>query len=279
MLKNLGRTVLIVSVLLGAEACSSLSSGGPVPEESFVENRGAADQGIRLFVTQDAGGKGHFRLLCSDLGSITVQGNLSSDVDGMTLEFSTLEWFSTWSNGWTEASFLLEGTMTLRCDPTSDIWVLSLKSQPKLDAVRSAAVRYFDTYIRGEVGTQQFTLRWQRIQAVCRELTIRSNGPGLARQPEILARYLFPEVYDPSRVLPPSKVSFHAGLEWNREYTKTCLPEGLQKLRDDGTLLRDFQETPELWQLALVWDDFWLHRGNAAGLWQGATTYRSGDSL
>ena len=43
--------------------------------------------------------------------------------------------------------------------------------------------------------------------------------------------------------------------------------ELLARIRNEGTMLRDYKESPGLWRLALGWEDFWEHRGYAAGLW------------
>jgi len=256
---------LMTMVLAGCTSSPALSTDSV---RTLVENPASPSLGIQIVVTSVQGQTRTFRLYCPDLGPVVVRGTVSDGTEGLILEFESLEWFSTWPGGWTEVSFLLEGELALTTDRTSGIEVVDLQTTPKLDAVRSAAIRYYDSYVRGVEGEREFSLRWKRIQAVCHDLAVRFNGPNLARQPELIKRSLFPEVFDPEAVLPVSSYSFQGGQRWNLEYSRQILSEGLQKLRDDGTLFRDYQESPGLWQLALVWDDFWQHHGRSAALRQ-----------
>ena len=202
-----------------------------------------------------------------DLGPVAIRGTAESEGEGWLLKFESLDWFNTWPDGWTEASFLLEGESSLLPSSAGDVWILSLRSMPKLDAVQSAAIRYFDTYIRGQKGIAEFSHRWDRIQAVCKELFDRFDGPSLARRPDALRRYLFPEVYGYDETPTPGfhKV-FGQGQEWNADYSAEHFSESLKKIRENGTMLRDYKESPGLWQLALSWEDFWEHQGYSAGL-------------
>jgi len=270
MWKNLATltffTLLATSLVC---ACASTPSKVKVSEIKFAEVVDDPQEGIQLEFTQNKAGEEQFRLMYPELGPVAIRGVAEHESEGWLLKFESLDWFNAWSDGWTEASFLLEGESSLMPTTTSsgDIWVLSLRTMPKLDAVRSAAIRYFDTYIRGQKGIEEFSNRWDRIKAVCNELLNRFDGPRLARSPDALRRYLFPEVYSYDK---PPKQGFHKvfsqGQEWNTDYSIEHLPESLRLVRDDGTMLRDYKESPGLWQLALSWEDFWEHRGYAAGL-------------
>ena len=258
------------SMLIAASlVCSCASAPGNIksPAIRFAEVADDPKEGIQLDLSQAADGGTRFRLTYPDLGPVAIRGAAKRDGDGWLLQFENLDWFNTWPDGWTEASFLLEGESSLIPSSTGDVWVLSLRAMPKLDAVTSAAMRYFDTYIRGRKGVDEFTHRWDRIQAVCKELLNRFDGPSLARRPEALGRYLFPEVYGYDE--PPAsgfpKV-FGQGQEWNADHSSGHFSEGLRQIRENGTMLRDYKESPGLWQLALSWEDFWEHRGYAAGL-------------
>ena len=69
---------------------------------------------------------------------------------------------------------------------------------------------------------------------------------------------LFPELYGYDEPVAPNhaRVSVQ-GFEWNTDYTKAHFAEPLRVLRDSGTLLRDFKESPGLWLLALKWKGLW----------------------
>ena len=255
-------------LILTLAGCATSPEPG-VTTETLVENLASPTLGLQLELTSAPGRSTRFRLSCPDLGPVTVHGTAVASPQGEVLEFESLDWFSSWPGGWTEVSFLLEGELLITRDAPSDVVVADLQTFPRLDAVRSATIRFFDSYVRGAEGEKEFSLRWKRIQAVCRELAARFNGPSLARQPELLKRFLFPEVFDPSALLPVSATSFQDGQRWNPAYSRQVLSPGLRKLRDSGSLFRDFQESPGLWQLALVWDDFWQHHGHSAALRQG----------
>ena len=248
-------------------ACASVPDKAVPLAIKFAEVTDDPSEGIQLDFEQAKGGEEQFRLRYPDLGPVAIRGSAEREGDGWLLKFESLDWFNTWPDGWTEASFLLEGESSLLPSSAGDVWILSLRTTPKLDAVRSATIRYFDTYIRGQKGIEEFSNRWDRIQAVCKDLANRFDGRNLARRPDALRRYLFPEVYGYDE--PPAS-GFHKvfgqGQEWNADYSADHLSEGLRKIREDGTMLRDYKESPGLWQLALSWEDFWEHRGYAAGL-------------
>ena len=72
-----------------------------------------------------------------------------------------------------------------------------------------------------------------------------------------LRRYLFPEIY--GYYSPPTRdhASALAGLSLEPRLLEGKLAEPLRILRDSGTLLRDYKESPALWLLALGWKGFW----------------------
>jgi hypothetical protein len=253
-------------------SCSCATSGGKAItagiDASFAEIKDDPRGGILLELDRTRDGVQQFRLIYPDLGQVAIKGTAEREGESWLLKFESLDWFNNWSNGWTEASFLLEGESNLTPAPSGGAWILSLRSMPRLDSVRSATIRYYDTYLRGPKGLEEFSHRWERIQAVCAVLLRGSEGPGLARRPDAIERFLFPELYGYDE--PPSpnfRKAFGRGQEWNADYSAEHFSELLARIRNDGTMLRDYKESPGLWRLALAWEDFWEHRGYAAGLW------------
>jgi hypothetical protein len=261
--------IVCLALLAAATACASSpgKSGRPGAEIRFAEIEDDPAGGILLEMDHERDGARPFRLMYPDLGQVAIKGTAEPEGEGWLLKFERLDWFNNWANGWTEASFLLEGEAILKPARSGDAWTLTLRSMPKLDAVRSAAIRYFETYLRGDKGVEEFSRRWERIQAVSAALIKGPDGPGLARRPDAIERRLFPEVYGYDEPPAPGyRKVFGRGQEWNADYSVEHFPEGLRKVRDDGTMYRDYKESPGLWRLALSWDDFWEHRGYAAGL-------------
>ncbi len=214
-------------------------------------------------------GLSRVRLTAIALQAAVVYGEAKADGNGYRISLTRLEWFNNWANGWTEASFLLDGTAVLRPvgpDGLPGGWTFSVENEPQLDSVESATIRYFQTYVRDDQGKTEFAHRWDRIKAVTDDLQARAAdlaSPGsmtvaaFADQ-RALRRYLFPEIY--GYYSPPTRDHASAlaqGYRWNLDYSKESFAEPLRILRDSGTLLRDYKESPGLWFLALGWKAFW----------------------
>ena len=189
------------------------------------------------------------------LQSGVIRGEALREGELWHIKLSSLDWFSNWPNGWTQVSFLLDGGATLQ--PSGSLWLLTTQGEPLLDTVESATIRYFDTYLRDERGRVEFSRRWDRIQAVAKDLRERQPEVDFARDPRALRRYLFPEIYGYDT--PPSpdhEKVVSQGFAWNGDYTREHFAPSLAVLRDSGTLLRDYKESPGLWLLALGWSAF-----------------------
>ena len=247
--------------LLLFSACST----EPRPVARFVDAADASAPSLMLQFGPPSEGLSPVRISGRSLQGGTIIGEARSEVDGWRIALLKLEWFNNWSNGWTQASFLLDGTVSLR--PTSAGWALTVEKAPQLDAPDEASIRYFDTYVRQDRGLQEFSRRWDRIQAVVNELSSKPSSSALAGDPRALARYLFPENYgyDSKPAVDHARVSAQ-GFEWNSDYTKAHFPGPLRALRDSGTLLRDFKESPGLWQLSFEWKVFWGREGSVLPL-------------
>jgi hypothetical protein len=199
------------------------------------------------------------------LQGATIEGEARSDGDGWQINLLELRWFNNWANGWTQASFLLDGTASLEPEPSG--WSLEIARAPQLDSPQSASIRYFDTYERKVQGLEEFSHRWDRIQAVVGDLAAKPSTAALAGDSRGLRRFLFPEIYGYDTPPAPAHAKVAAqGFDWNSDYTKGHFSENLRFLRDSGTLYRDFKETPGLWQLAFEWKAFWGREGAVMAL-------------
>jgi len=197
-----------------------------------------------------------FHLTGGALGAAKVDGVASVGPDNgtWTVTLTRLEWFNNWPNGWTQATFLLDGAGVLR--ESGGGWTLKMDRSPSLDVPESATIRYFDTYVRDAKGLAEFSHRWQRIQAVCGDLP--ANWPPLGPNHKALEQYLFPEIYgyDIETSRGQSLVPV-VGIEWDTQYTQGHFSEKLRVLRNSGTLYRDYQESSGLWYLQIAWSRVW----------------------
>jgi len=234
-------TLGLIGALLGFTACASV----PAPQASFHTS---APAGVTVVIGPESQGGAPVRITGGALGSAVVTGEAQPEAGGWRISLRRLDWFNNWANGWTQASFLLDGSLLAR--PSGAGGTLAVEAVPQLDVVDSASIRYFDTYVRGDRGQQEFSRRWNRIQAVC------AGSPPL--KPRAMERWLFPELYGYDKPPAPDhgRVTVQ-GFEWDTDYTKTHFAEPLRVLRNSGTLLRDYKESPGLWLLALNWKDLW----------------------
>ncbi len=238
-------------LLLLLEGCATAP-----PAALFMAPGSATRQALTVSIGVETEGLSPLIIRGGPLQSALIRGEARREGEGWRVSLTGLDWFNSWTNGWTEAAFLLDGTASLQ--PTDGGWTLTVQRAPQLDAVESASIRYYDTYVRGQRGQAEFSHRWDRVQAVAKDILARQSAEELAGDPRRLRRYLFPEIYGYDS--PPE--SGHArvlvqGFAWDSDYTAHILPEPLRVLRDSGTLLRDYRESPGLWSLALEWKALW----------------------
>lgn len=237
----MGRSsALFPTVLLVFASCAS------APPAAVLHP--SAAPGLTVEIGTSAQGVSPVRLSGGVLGGGVITGEAQPEGSGWRLSLRRLDWFNNWANGWTQASFLFDASVLAQ--PAGGGWTMTATAAPQLDAVDSASIRYFDTYVRGDKGQLEFTRRWNRIEAVCaglKPMDLRA-----------LERFLFPELYGYGTPPAPGhgRVTVQ-GFEWDTDYTKAHFAEPLRVLRDSGTLLRDYKESPGLWLLALQWKDLW----------------------
>jgi hypothetical protein len=251
-----------VSLLGFALALLAGCATGARPAAVFKGPPHSPNSALVVRISPEKSGVSKVSLSGGLLQSAVIHGDAKMEGEGWRISLSRLDWFDNWANGWTQASFLLDGTASLQPGPTG--WSLVIESAPQLDTVDSASIRYFDTYLRGDKGRSEFSHRWDRIQAVAVDMLMRLPASALVQYPRVVRRYLFPEIY--GYEVPPSPT--HAkvlaqGFAWNGDYTKEHFSERLRVLRDSGSLLRDYKESPGLWSLALAWKSIWEQDGRS----------------
>jgi hypothetical protein len=226
------------------------------PDSPKAGAKPAADSALVLKLGPEEKGVSKVRLTGGPLQGSIVSGEARREGDAWRIDLMRLEWFDNWANGWTQASFLLDGRLVIEQAPTG--WSLAVDKAPELDTVESASIRYFDTYVRDEKGLTEFSHRWDRIQALAGDLLRRFPDAARIRDIRTLRSYLFPEIYgyDSPSERGHAKTAVQ-GITWDTDYTKEHFAEPLRILRDSGTLFRDYEESPGLWSLALAWKDYW----------------------
>ncbi len=236
--------------------------GGAKPLAVFTGQETTRAHELAIEIDPPMDGVSKIRLSCAEIPGAVFGGGAITDGEGWRIDMDTLDWFNNWPNGWTHASFRLDGKAALQ--RTAAGWTLAIIKAPELDIVESASIRYFDTYVRGEAALREFSHRWDRIQAAANDISTSVTDAPPSRDPDSLRKYLFPEVYGYEARPDPAHAKVAAeGIVWNTDYTKAHFTETLRMLRDSGTLLRDYKESPGLWLLALEWNSFWESAGQA----------------
>ena len=241
--------VLMFALLV---SCAS----GPRPMAVFVDRPDSRKPGLVVEIGPERNGLSEVRITGSKLESAVVLAEARRAGEGWRITLLKMEWFNNWANGWTMASFLLDGTLSM--SPASSGWTLVIGKAPLLDSVESASIRYFDTFVRDDKGLAEFTHRWERIQAVAADLSLRLGASVSTLDSRKLKRQLFPEIFGYETPPAPGHAKVLAqGYTWDSDYSKEHFSDPLRILRDSGGLLRDFKESPGLWFLALKWKDVW----------------------
>jgi len=261
-----------------AVAAVALGSCATIPAQGDWETlAGSLPRSMSIEIAPSGGAVFNFRIRGEELEGATLKGDATRTQDGWDLEVMAMDWFGNWTEGWTQASFVAEGQLAIR--PEGKSWKLVVESAPKLENPTSASIRLFGDYFTGETALTLFSHRWDRILAV--DNLLRGKFPDAwfdysspGRMPAFLGplgrrranfqesvrSFLFPELYGYSAEGRPAgthPISRAESIDWDIDYTRANFPENLQAIRDSGTMLRDFEESPGLWRLAFVWDDFW----------------------
>jgi hypothetical protein len=242
------------------------------------------DGELSIKLQTDTKGKTQFQLSGNILDGATLTGPATGADTGWTLTTTGLDWFNNWTNGWTRAHFVMDGELELQRNADATVknpsWHLVVHRTPTIDVPDRAKIRYYDQYLTGDTALTRFGNRWDRIQAATTAITQHFGqlwfaytvpsrklwGSRPATFQESVRCWLFPEVY--GYAAPPSKHPVHWGedVPWNTDYSAATFAENLRPVRDSGTLLRDFEESPELWRLCYVWPSLWATQAPAAAL-------------
>ena len=183
-----------------------------------------------------------------------------------------LEWFSNWSDGWTDARFSVVGSLEL--NPRGEGWDMTVRETPEIQSVLAAEIRYKETRFYGDRSRDMISRRWTRIQALSpflqESLMVKNYDFAHKRKGfysreflEDTASLLFPEQFGyleefAERTTGEGERYVRSeGILWDRYYSQAYLPEELIPVRDSGTLFRDFEEGRDLITLSFTWNTLW----------------------
>lgn len=196
------------------------------------------------------------------LPAAVVTGEIEETEKGLYFYAVEIALFSEWPNGWTEGSLECSGTFFL--EEGKDGWTFHKIDELSLWDVSTGAIRYYDTYYRGDDGLRKVKHRMDRMREVNKFLIEEKKFPpindwkGFSKD---AVSYLFPEtkrlfrrkdrkhIFSETNNLYESSARdrvLGADIYWNTGYTDKILPEHLVPLRNSGTLWRDYEEAGSL---------------------------------
>src|SRR5208282_4347605 len=225
-------------------------------QNAYEAARSAHEAALRIEIGPETRGVHSVHIKAGLLVGAVLSGQAVSDnAGGWEVSLTSLGWFNNWQNGWTEAAFVLDGTFDLVQSGSG--WSVRIKDSPEIVAPASATIHYYTEYFNGDIALEQFSRRWNRIEACAGFLRSRFGGSWFEDQRGV-RKFLFPELYGYTEPPDPHHASVTAeSIAWNADYTGKEFPENIRALRDSGTMLRDFEESPGLWELAFHWTDLW----------------------
>lgn len=196
-----------------------------------------------------------------------LSGHATENDDGSwTVEAEKLEWFSNWHEGWSEAVIMVSGTLIV--SETDSGWHVRAESPVRADYAASGAIRYRDTRLTGEDGSDAISRRINRISAAVEFLsdaleseeyprfTVEKRKVREQTFEYRAGQLLFPEQYGyPAGTAKSENRNAYTrgeGIRWDTGYSEKQIPENLREVRNTGTLYRDWEETGELFYYIYV---------------------------
>jgi len=196
------------------------------------------------------------------LPGATFTGDVVAEQREYIFYITTVRFFTNWPNGWTEGIYEASGTYTLEKQKPDRRggFLLRVEDPFTLWNIKHGAVRYFDTYFRGDDGLSKVKNRIDRIEETTdfvNKKTEREIWYSLEDYSQTAAPLLFPEakrrfaqqnrLFQSCREECCEERALGAGIRWCTGYSVELLPENLIPLRNSGTMWRDWEESGKLW--------------------------------
>jgi hypothetical protein len=213
-------------------------------------------------VKKDKAGELRGQLSSPLLPGATFHGDVTVKENIYIFYITTVRFFANWPNGWTEGIYEASGTYTFERQEANrqEGYLLTVEDPFTLWNIKSGALRYFDTYFRGDDGLSRVKNRIDRIEETTRFLKDemkRRIWYSSKEYSERIAPLLFPEakrkfarqngLFQSCREECCKEMVPGAGIRWCTGYSEKLLPENLIPLRNSGTMWRDWEEAGKLW--------------------------------
>lgn len=167
-----------------------------------------------------------------------ARGTLERGFDTHSLYVESVRLFANWPNGWTEAHYEASGTFRAERDGAGR-WAVTLVEPLELWGIQSGEIRFFDSYLRAEVGIMRAKARVDRVLAISGWINEAALSPA-DRMP-----------WHPRRSgdRGGSSATDRVRARLAAATADSTLPEWIVPLLTSGTLERDLVEAPDLFAL------------------------------
>jgi hypothetical protein len=245
------------TVALGVETAGHILEGTAFNEKT-VKVYKTADKNLDFRVISMKDGE---RRAVFTLNSIPYLRFYCSEPDA-TGHFSVTRLNFLFSNpdGWMEGAMAVSGMGVLSSDGN-----FSIDGDINLEEITGGAIRRRDRHISGERAVTELRNRSERIASVITWMKERPSPWGgaevsLAGFESYWRPILLPEIA-PTKQRPirfnelkkDGEYSYGENVRWNTAYTRELFPEHLRRLRDSGSLLRDWEEAAAWFYIYYNW--------------------------
>jgi hypothetical protein len=234
--------------------------GSAFTEKTLTRYRRLARGDLGEIEVREVRGKGGITCLTISAGLIPGLTFTGSGPEGGEFRLESLRFLSSNFTGWNEFTRGLSGNGVFRA--TGDRAALRVEGPVELLDITGGRIRRKDTRLIGDEALRALRNREERIAALVRWMYSRKDAPAFAGQKPFEKYWhpiLFPELVSPEK-RPTAWNETGAvwtkaeDVRWNVTYTESLFPEELHKLRDSGTLLRDWEEAASWIYLEYEWD-------------------------
>lgn len=248
------RLYIALFFLISLSSCKTLYLREVKSNADFIEKNNTLHE---LYIISDnrAFIKSHL------LYKAVFNGQIDGDIDrDFYFTIESIDFFSDWSNGWTEGRIEAFGKIFFQREGAS--YKVNVVEPISLWEIKKGAIRYYNDYYIDIDGLTKVDNRVKRIMEVTPIIKDKLSqdyfiGLDYKRKGSESFRYSIRTLLFPETLFLADNEEFKRtarggvktpafGYFWNHDYTKFIFPDELEGLRNSGTIWRDFEEAPGL---------------------------------
>ncbi|MDR1932378.1 MAG: hypothetical protein LBQ57_06080, partial [Spirochaetales bacterium] len=170
--------------------------------------------------------------------------------------------------GWNEFTLDISGSGTFRSRGADAFLRIDLPVE--IADISAGKIRRAETRLTGEEALTALRNRQERLTALTQWMRGREDVPpfrsvtdfDLWWKPRVLPEMVSADSRPPSWTEEGAAWQRAEDISWNTSYTQAIFPEDLRKIRDSGTLLRDWEEALDWIYLMYEWEDLFYVLSN-----------------